>query len=466
MKRASLSALAATIGAELFGTDAHANSVSTDTRTLKPGDIFVALQGERFDAKQFLAHAESAGAVAAVVPERVLDSSISQLVVADTLVALGKIAAWHRQHFLLPIVGLTGSVGKTSCKELLASIFEQRGSVLATKGNLNNEIGVPLTLLGLDAKHDFAVIEMGAANLGDIAYLGRLAQPTIALVTTVAAAHLEGFGSIENIAITKAEIYQSLGVNDVAVVGLDNQYTRQMLESIESARVITFSSAGADATVTATEIAQGDTHQDSPSCFSFRLNLPSGSAIIQLSVPGEFMVHNAVAAASCAYAAGIDIEIIQQGLEQFAGFQQRMITQKGIANSVIIDDSYNANPASMKAAIDVLASMQGYRVLAMGFMAELGPDSDRLHAEIGAYAAEQGIDALFAVGDSARQSVAAFSEQGVACADHAECIELCQRLAIQHAENSEIRVCFLAKGSRSARMEKVVAGLSLLEGAS
>ncbi|MFK8021108.1 MAG: UDP-N-acetylmuramoyl-tripeptide--D-alanyl-D-alanine ligase [Pseudomonadales bacterium] len=461
IKAIRLSSLASLCDGSLRGDDCSVTSVSTDTRTLEQGDLFIALQGENFDARQFLSQAEQKRASAAIVAEYFSDVSLPQIVVPDTLLALGKIAAWNRQQFAKPVVGLTGSVGKTSCKELLASILRENGDVLATSGNLNNEIGVPLTLLRLEKEHDYAVIEMGAAQRGDIEYLGRVAQPDLALITTVAEAHLDGFKSIENIAATKAEIYQSLGEQGIAVINIDNDHTRPMLDQFPHCKIVSFSASGRSATVSATNIKVNTLESAAPATYSFTLEAPGFSVFVSLSVPGEFMVSNALAAAACAYALGFDAHQIKRGIESFSGFRQRMKTQPGIAGSLVIDDSYNANPASMRAAIDVLSSMSGSRVLVMGVMAELGPDSERLHREIGEYALDRKIDHLVCLGSAAQSAASAFSTSAQLFESHQQCIEHCNELA----QSLDQPVCFLVKGSRSAKMEKIVANLSMLEGA-
>lgn len=453
MRVMHLSELVQAMQAVLHGPDASFNRVSTDTRSLGSGDLFVALRGERFNAQDFVAEAAAKGAVAAIVETPVDAAGISQLQVQDSLVALGQLAGLQRQVFRKPLVGLTGSVGKTSCKEMLANILALSGNVLSTEGNLNNEIGVPLTLLRLSSDIDFAVIEMGAGKPGDIRYLCDIARPNIALLTTVAEAHLEGFGSIEAIAKTKAEIYANLVAGDTAVVNLDNDHTRNAPIPAGVER-IGFSTISQDASVHATELALSSDPEHA-ACFRFKMALRDQALPIQLAVPGRHMVYNALAAAACALALEVKYDTIQRGLETYHGFSQRMQSHQGTAGSVVIDDSYNANPASMRAAIDVLAGHGGQRILIMGVMGELGEQAAALHADIGRYALQRGISQLLGVGDLCQHSVQAFGRDAHYFSHKELCSDYCKNLL----ENSSQPMAVLVKGSRSAGMETIVRDL-------
>ncbi len=453
MRSFALSELLEFGGGSLHGRDVHCSSVSTDTRTLKKGDLFVALKGQNFDAERFLIQAQDAGACAAVVQEVAQELDLPQLQVSDTQRALADIAALQRQEFSKPIIALTGSVGKTSCKEMLSSILSQLGSVMATRGNLNNEIGVPLTLLRLDEDHDYAVIELGAGRKGDIDYLNRIVRPDVALVTTVAPAHLESIGSLEQIAETKAEIYTSLPAEGAAVINLDNSYTRSMTDKLRGQTCLTFSCQQSDATVTGSAVEKVES--ESGVCYRFRIGFSGEQATVQLKVPGRHSTVNALAAAACAFAVGAPMTSVVAGLEAYQGFSQRLQCSAGFAGASIIDDSYNANPASVKAAIDVLADSRGTRVLVLGEMAELGAETELLHTEIGQYALQAGVDYLLGVGSLTQFSCDAFGSNARHFSNKPEGIDYCKTLVQQLKTPAVV----LVKGSRSAAMEEFVHAL-------
>lgn len=436
----------------VHGRNQQFNAVSTDTRSLKGGELFVALRGERFDAANFLLQAEQAGACAAVVDQFNENCGLSQLVVDDTLLALGEIAASQREYFTKPVIAITGSVGKTTCKEMLDAILSRSGAVLATQGNLNNEIGVPLTLFRLTSEHDFAVIEMGAGKPGDIAYLSDIVRPDVALVTTVAAAHLEGFGSIEAIATTKAEIYGGLAAGGRAVVNMDNAFTRQWASDHPESEVLGFSVERDNVGVYATAIEQIDNSSPAQGCFRFELHLAKKQSTVELHVAGKHMVSNALAAAACAHCAGASLVDIAIGLSSYQGYAGRMQQLAGVNNSRLIDDSYNANPTSMRAAIDVLASISGTRILIMGDMAELGEAEKELHSEIGRYALQSGIDYLLCVGELSALAAEEFGEGAEAFPSNADCAAHCRDLLLGGEKYASV----LVKGSRSAGMESVI----------
>ncbi len=349
-----------------------------------------------------------------------------------------------RTLFKGKLVGLTGSAGKTTTKEMLAAVLSVAGKVLATKGNLNNEIGVPLTLLQLQADHDFAVIEMGASRPGDIRYLVNIAEPNVAILLNAKPVHVEGFGSVEGVAATKEEIFEGLSSQSVAVVNLDDAFAQQWLTRAASAQVITTSVNGvAGAIVSAEDIVLFSGHVD------FTLCVNGERTAISLPVPGRHNVGNALAAVAAAYGLGLSVDDIAVGLNAFSGVNGRLKSAAGLNGSVIIDDSYNANPEAMKAAIDVLSAHQGNHILVMGDMGELGADARQYHFEVGEYAKNNKVGRLYAVGELSRNAVAGFGADGVWCADKQDLVTQLQQSL---AKNDVV----LVKGSRSAGMEDVV----------
>ncbi|UTW14100.1 UDP-N-acetylmuramoyl-tripeptide--D-alanyl-D-alanine ligase [Marinobacterium rhizophilum] len=433
------------------GTGVRVGRVSTDTRRIQPGDLFVALRGENFDAHDFVDQARSQGAIAAVV-ERLLPLDLPQLVVADSRLALGAIAQYNRTFFAGSLIAVTGSSGKTTVKEMLATILSGAGQTLATRGNLNNDIGVPLTLFELEQQHRYAVIEMGASGPGEIDYVCRLARPDVAVLNNAFGAHLEGFGSLEGVVRAKGEIFNGLNAGGTAIVNADDPHAHIWLRQLEERRVLSFGIERSDVDVT----AQGLFLQPS-GCHGFDLVLGGQSAAVQLKVLGRHNVANALAAAAAAFAAGLEPSLIVRGLERFEAVAGRMKPRSGVAGCQVIDDSYNANPASVKAAIDVLASLPGKRALVLGDMAELGADAAQQHADIGVYAAAAGLDHFYATGPLCRHAIAAYSaEAGLDGRDFDSRAELTGALiTLAHAQ-----LTLLIKGSRSAAMDQVVSGLT------
>lgn len=447
MRAMNLREIAAALGLPGEAPDIRFEGVSTDTRTLRPGDLFVALTGERFDGHAFLEQARERGAVAALV-SRATASHLPQLEVENTLGALAALARLNRSHFGGIVVGLTGSTGKTSTKEMIAAIFRARGAVMATQGNLNNEIGVPLTLLRLEPGVRFAVIEMGAGRRGDIRYLADIARADIALVTNVMPAHLEGFGSIEGVAETKGEIYGCLPSGGTAVLNIDEPFASSWLEAIGSRPLVRASATGrAEAEVHASEVVCDDGGSE------FVLRILGEPTAIRLALPGLHQVSNAVNAAAVAVAAGLDAAAIRDGLESLRPLPGRMERLRGAGGCELINDTYNANPGSVRAAIDALARFAGSRVLVMGNMAELGEASAQLHFEVGAYARERGIDRLLAIGAFAEALARGFGVEAQVFGSQAALIERCR-------EFDGPGVVMLVKGSRSAAMERVVQALA------
>lgn len=442
----SLNQLAARCGAKSLEQDVYFESVSTDSRKIQKGDLFFSIRGDRFDGHDFLAAVADSGACAAVVEKRQA-SEFPQLVVESSVTALGELSALNRDHFSGKLIAITGSSGKTTVKEMLASILATQGKVLATKGNLNNHLGMPLTLLQIGREHQFAVIEMGASAVGEIAYMARLAKPDVSVVNNVGTAHVEGFGSVDNIAKGKGEIYEYLPKQGVAAINLDDAFSGQWIEQNRNRTRLTFSVHQA-ADVQAKNIQANSIQQ-----YSFYLCHRQQDVLVSLSLVGKHNVANALAAATCAIAVGVDLESIKRGLEAVQSVKGRMQVKKGVSGACVMDDTYNANPTAARAAIDALAGMTGKKILVLGNMAELGEFSDSLHSEIGAYAKQKNIHQLLATGDATKHCVKSFGDNASWFADKASLANAC----IDRATSETV---FLVKGSRSAAMEDVVEKLT------
>ncbi|MDB6061835.1 MAG: hypothetical protein JWM78_1938 [Verrucomicrobiaceae bacterium] len=463
MSTLSLREIAAALQVEYSGADIAIENIATDSRSIRAGDLYVALRGERFDGNEFIEAVAAQGAAAAVVNDP-QPLALPQLRVDDARAALGLIARINRRRFQHPLIGITGSAGKTTCKEMLAAILSQRGSVLATQGNLNNEIGVPLTLLRIAPEHRYAVIEMGAARAGDIEYLCRFAEPDIALITTALPAHLEGFGSLDTVATTKGEIYSSLRENGTAIINIDSDYQNLWRQLSASHRVISFGfNAAANISATAIERTGAGVR--------FLLRSPLGEVAVEMQLLGLHNIRNALAAAAAAIAAGATLADIRAGLGQVRAVSGRLNPLPGLRGEIVIDDSYNANPGAVKAAIDVLAECSGQRQLILGNMGELGPQAEALHREVAQYAAERGIDTLWCVGPFAQAQVEAFLQFGNAVR-HSKSVSstsvssksVCAKAFADNAAviaelNTITPAVVLVKGSRSAGTEVIVAAL-------
>lgn len=421
--------------------------VSTDSRSLRAGDLFVALRGERHDGHAHLAQARANGAVAAVVDTPV-DDALPQLPVFDTRRALADLGAMNRDRFAGVLAALTGSAGKTTTKNMLAAIFAQAGSTLATPGNLNNEIGVPLTLLSLEAQHRFAVVEMGAAKRGDIAYLMQFVRPQAALITNALPAHLAGFGSVDGVAQGKGEIYQCLPDTATAVLNVDESWAPLWHGMIGRRSLLRFgwrSDAAAD-------IRAVDVRLDERGQACFVLQLPSGAYPVNLPVPGLQQVSNALAAAALATALGVDPDSIVAGLATFRGEPGRLSPRHARCGAYLLDDTYNANPGSVHQAIELLSVLPSRRVLILGEMAELGEASAALHAEVAASARQHGIEQLWLLGPHASEMAVVFGAGAQVFAD--------MEALIAHAgAQLQASDSVLVKGSRCVRMERVVQAL-------
>ncbi|HHV47837.1 MAG TPA: UDP-N-acetylmuramoyl-tripeptide--D-alanyl-D-alanine ligase [Rhodocyclaceae bacterium] len=425
------------------------NGLTTDTRAIAQGQLFVALAGERFDAHDFLAAAVQAGAAGLLVSdEQRLPAGVPAVLVADTRLALGQLAAAWRAQFTLPLIAVTGSNGKTTTKEMIASILETAypGAVLATRGNFNNDIGLPLTLLGLHAGHRAAVVEMGMNQPGEIAYLTQLARPTVALVNNAQRAHLQGMGDLAEIAREKGSIFTGLTAAGVAVFNADDAQSAVWQAQVDAAgqRPLRFA-VNQPAEVRGTLTQQGLD-------FLLALQTPAGEAQLVLPVPGRHNAVNALAATAACLAAGIALPQVVAGLQSFRGVKGRLQRRQGQQGAQILDDTYNANPDSVRAGIDVLASTIGKKILVLGDMGEIGEGSHQCHDEIGGYAKSQGVDRLYALGEASAQAVRNFGEGGRHFCTIDKLIA-----AVQKELAADTTV--LVKGSRFMRMERVADAL-------
>ncbi len=440
-----LSEVASLLGVPFTGSDAMVQRISTDSRSIQPGDLFIALRGENFDGGSFAKQALQQGAVGVVLDALQAPAVTQALRVDDTRLALGRLAAAWRRRFDIPIVAITGSNGKTTVKEMLAAILRiEAGSddaVLATEGNLNNDIGLPLMLLRLRPVHQFAVLEMGMNHAGEIDYLTRLAHPAIAVVNNALTAHIGFLGSVENIARAKGEIFNGLSDSGIAVFNTDDPHAA-LWQAANAHRCIIGFGQGAAAT------ARGQIRPGAYGC-TLGLTLPNAELEIELQVPGEHNAMNAMAAAAAAFALDVGHRSLVAGLSGFSGVKGRLQRKPARHGSVFIDDTYNANPDSVKAALAVLAHQQGKRVLVLGDMGELGDDATALHAEIGLAARAAGTDRLLALGDLSRATVGAFG----AGATHFERIE---ELLTELENALDATTTVLVKGSRFMKMERVV----------
>jgi UDP-N-acetylmuramoyl-tripeptide--D-alanyl-D-alanine ligase len=442
----ALDEAAQAIGGEARPADAVFEGVTIDSRAIRGGELFVALRGARQDGHAFVAQAQASGAAAALVSQW-CDGGLPQLRVDDTLSGLQRLSAHWRSRFDMPVVAVTGSNGKTTTKQMLAAIFEARGPVLATRGNLNNHIGVPLTLLGLRAEHRTAVIEMGANHAGEIASLAALARPDVGVITQAGDAHLEGFGSRDGVARAKGELFAALD-GGVAVINADDPYAALWRGLASKASQLHFG-IDADCDVQAQQIeplADGAGSR-------FTLRTPGGAAAVRLSLPGRHSVMNALAAAACGVALGLDVDEIARRLADVEPAQGRLSDKRTPQGARVIDDSYNANPGSLRAAIELLSQLPGRRCLVLGDMAELGADAAELHREAGRRARAMGVDHLYTLGSLAAQAAEGFGADAEAFDDIGAL-----QAALQARLDADTVV--LVKGSRSARMERVVAALA------
>jgi UDP-N-acetylmuramoyl-tripeptide--D-alanyl-D-alanine ligase len=442
-----LQEIAFALNSPLQGQNQEITGVSIDTRSLKAGEIYLALKGKHFDGHTFILQAEQAGAVALIV-EQACSSALPQIIVKDSHLALAELAGFWRKQLAVKVVGVTGSNGKTTAKEMIAAILATQGSTHYTQGNLNNDIGVPLTLLKLEPHHRFAVIEMGANHVGEIAYTSHYALADVAVITNVGTAHIEGFGSVDRIAQAKGEIISSLGKTGVAVLNNDDPYYPFWLNLAATRKTCAFG-LHESAQVFARNIAT----EQKPQGFEtqFLLQYGTESIVINLQLAGEHNVKNALAAAAVALQFGIKLPQIKMGLEQVKPVVGRLQLLQGKKGNIVIDDTYNANPNSLQAALDVLDA-QTTNWLILGAFGELGEDSLKIHWELGKMIKSTPVQRLFAVGLNAKQTVAAFGANGEFFESQEQLIDALNQ-AITGKET------LLIKGSRSQKMENVVAAL-------
>jgi UDP-N-acetylmuramoyl-tripeptide--D-alanyl-D-alanine ligase len=440
---------AAAIGGRLQGEDRSYAAVSTDSRTLQAGSLFVALRGPNFDGAGFVAAAAEAGAAGAIVPQ-FMPVGLPQIEVADTLLALQRLAAKWRANFKLPLVAVAGSNGKTTVKEMIAAILRCIGPCLATQGNLNNHIGVPLTLMRLTESHRSAVIELGANRIGDVAQLMALAQPDIGLITNAGAEHLEGFGDLDGVARGEGEAIGCLDEAATAIINADDHFAAYWRGVAGARRVLSFAT-DRPADFTAGHIRQEIERGEFVT--QFDLSSPAGHSPITVYAGGAHNVHNALAAAAAAHAAGASLAHIASGLEQFRPVGGRLQLKAGARGSWIIDDSYNANPSSVRAALDVLRAQPAPTWFVLGEMAELGEQTAQSHADIGAYARDCGVSRLFCVGAPTARAAASFGSG-------AEWFPDMDRLIASLTSELPAGVTVLIKGSRINRLERVVLALT------
>ncbi len=451
MKR-TLSGFARACGGQLTGADSAFSGVASDSRTLEPGELFVALKGPNFDGHRFVAAAASRGAAGAVVEAQQPPLGLPQIVVRDAQQALESAASAWRADFAGPLVGVAGSNGKTTAKEMTASILRQAGECLATRGNLNNHIGVPLTLLRLGEAHRFAVVEMGANHAGEVARLVALARPSIGMITNAGAEHLEGFGSLEGVARAEGEMVAGLAPSATAVINADDEFAG-LWRASTPARVVTFGvRAAADFSASRVRTAVGSAGFET----SFLLSAPLGTATIRLGLGGAHNVANALAAAAAAVSAGATLEHVVAGLAAMRAVAGRLQFRRARGGAWLIDDSYNANPSSVRAAIEVLAQLPGRRWLVLGDMAELGESAAAEHEAVGEFARARSVERLFALGALAARAAASFGEGARSFTDVSELLGALSAALAAPADD----VRLLIKGSRVNRLERVVVALA------
>jgi len=441
---ATLSFAADAMNGTLHGDDRNFEGVSTDSRTIREGELFIALSGPNFDGSKFVQQASSKGAAGAIVAS-LAGEDIAQIEVEDTKLALGRLGAAWRDRHSVTIVGITGSNGKTTLKELVAACLSSVASTLATEGNLNNDIGMPLMMLRIDESHEYAVLEMGANHAGEIAYLTELAKPDVVVITNAAAAHLEGFGSIEGVAHAKAEILTAQPRPRIAVLNADDEYYSYWMSLVDGVDLLSFGlSENADIRADQIETGKGQTH--------FTMHLLDTIIEITLPLVGVHNVRNACAAAAVATALDVPAETIKAALESVNPVAGRLAPVQGYAGATIYDDSYNANPLSVIAAAEFLASLKGVSWFVLGDMFELGADAGRMHHDVGTAIRDAGVDCLFTFGELSANACEAFG-------DDATPYDSLDPLISDLMSGLNEEVNLLVKGSRGMRMERVVDAL-------
>ena len=435
----SLQQIAEMTGGELYGNDIAIDSVATDSRLVKSDQLFIAIKGERFDAHDFVA--DLAGKAGAALVSKKIDCNLPQIVVKDTLQALADLASAWRKEFKKPVVGLTGSNGKTTLKEMIAAVLSLKGNVLATYGNLNNDIGMPLTLLRMREEHDFAVIEMGANHFGEIEFLTKIALPDVAVINNAGAAHLEGFGNLEGVAQAKGEIFIGLGTHGIAVINADDQFADYWNDSNKGREVFTFG-INNESTISGRLLSDG----------GLMIKAGGNEVRANLKLLGRHNAMNALAATAVCTALGIKLDTIIEGLESLQPVKGRLAPVSGINNSQILDDTYNANPDSAVAALEVLAQRKN-TVFVLGDMGELGENTEKMHESIGEKAKVVGINQMYCLGNYSAKACEKFGING-------KSFNEMDALLKNLKENMTEGMTILVKGSRTMRMERAVEALS------
>lgn len=444
----SVSKAASVIGSNFNGENVTFTGCSTDSRTIEKGNLFIALKGENYDGHEYVSVAEEKGA-SALLLETEVSHEVPALKVKNTRKAMGLLARSWREEIGIPLVAITGSNGKTTVKEMVASILSEVASIHATSGNFNNDIGVPLTLFGLGNKHQYAVIEMGANHLGEIEWLSSIARPNVAVITQCAPAHLEGFGSIDGVAKAKSEIYSGLKASGTAIINADDNYADYWRECCQNQKRLTFGVKSLKADIRADEVhASAD-----DGSIKFKLISPIGRIDIHLPLSGGHNVMNALAAAACCLSLDISLQAIKSGLEKIAPVKGRLQTKQGKKGARIIDDTYNANPTSLSAALNVLANYQGSRYMVLGDMGELGDKAIESHREAGEVAKQLDIDGLYTIGELSFNAMQAYGDGAL----HFESYEALDKALLDIlAEDTTV----LVKGSRYMQMERIVNALT------
>jgi UDP-N-acetylmuramoyl-tripeptide--D-alanyl-D-alanine ligase len=445
MNPMTLIELSKVIAGELIGADARFNAINIDSRTIKTGELFFAIVGEFFDGHNFLNDVQQKGAVAAVVNKKI-DIDLPIIVVTNTRKALGDLAAYHHSKYAIPTLAITGSCGKTTTKTMLASIMSQVGKVLVNQSSFNNDIGLPLTLLQQEPEHEFAVLEIGANHFGEISHLTKIAKPDVAAVINIGSAHLEGFGDLAGVSRAKGEIFQGLSTTGIAVINADDNYADYLHSLVKNHRIITFAEKNS------ADVKGTDIKVDEHGRPAFTLAIEQQMIDVALPVIGEHNVMNALAAAAMAHAVNVPLPVIKQGLESVKPVVKRLNLFKGKNGSHIIDDSYNAIPNAVHAALNILARRAGERIFVFGGMAELGKHVEQEHILLGEKAHALGIEYLYAIGPHSKLTVDAFGIGGKYFTEKKDLIA-----AVLAHLNPNITV--LVKGSRGAKMEEVVAKL-------
>jgi UDP-N-acetylmuramoyl-tripeptide--D-alanyl-D-alanine ligase len=447
-----LSEISACVQGKLIGEDKAISSFSIDTRAIKPGQLYVAVKGQNFDGNDFVAEAEQAGAAAAIIHQGI-SAAVPHIVVDDTRLALAELAGAWRKKTPVSVVGITGSNGKTTVKEMVAAILNApdptQGNTLFTQGNLNNDIGVPLTLLRLNEQHRYAVIEMGANHPGEIEYTSQYAQADVVIITNVGPAHIEGFGSVDGVAKAKGEIIRTLKQDGVAVLNRDDAYFDYWQSIAGTRKVISF---GMDARADVTAHSVKTEVVDNTFTTTFELVTAQGALPVKLKLAGRHNVVNALAATAAALMLGMELQQIKQGLESVKPVTGRLQPLVSRLGNIVIDDTYNANSASLKAGLDVLANCDGKHWLVLGAFGELGPESPVIHKEMGELIKSSGVARLLAIGSDARNTVNVFGKGATFFDTQHDLIEVLK----QELNGDEV---ILIKGSRAQRMENIAAAL-------